>query len=83
MDESTDWLHKYPTLAALYAEKHPAHVARLLVRRCGARCKRSGQPCKARALANGRCRFHGGLSTGPKTPEGKARALANLRWNRK
>jgi hypothetical protein len=31
---------------------------------------------------NGRCRFHGGLSTGPKTAEGRARALLNLkrRW---
>ena len=27
--------------------------------------------CKA--LSNGRCRLHGGLSTGPKTAEGKSR----------
>jgi hypothetical protein len=26
-------------------------------------------------MKNGRCRLHGGLSTGPKTGEGKARAL--------
>lgn len=50
--------------------------------RCGARTKATGQPCRARALPNGRCKFHGGLSTGPKTPEGKRRALANLRWQR-
>ncbi len=25
-------------------------------------------------MANGRCRFHGGKSTGPKTPEGKERS---------
>lgn len=31
---------------------------------------------------NGRCRNHGGLSTGPATPEGKARAMANLVWMR-
>lgn len=30
----------------------------------------------------GRCKFHGGLSTGAKTPEGKARAMANLRRGR-
>lgn len=48
---------------------------------CAAR-NRQGNPCKARALPNGRCRNHGGMSTGPKTPEGKARALANLRQNR-
>jgi hypothetical protein len=35
-----------------------------------------------KALANGRCRLHGGLSTGPKTEEGKERALANLKQNR-
>ena len=32
---------------------------------CGAKT-RSGEPCKRRALANGRCRLHGGKSTGPK-----------------
>lgn len=31
--------------------------------RCGAKT-RSGQPCKSRAMANGRCRMHGGKSTG-------------------
>jgi hypothetical protein len=25
-------------------------------------------------MANGRCRMHGGLSTGPRTPEGKERS---------
>lgn len=32
--------------------------------RCGAKCKRTGKPCKAPAMANGRCRMHGGKSTG-------------------
>jgi hypothetical protein len=27
-------------------------------------------------MPNGRCRMHGGRSTGPKTPEGKARVAA-------
>ena len=46
---------------------------------CGART-RTGAPCKnTRLLKNGRCRNHGGLSTGPRTDEGKARALANLK----
>jgi hypothetical protein len=36
--------------------------------RCGA-LTRQQKPCGA-AIRNGRCRFHGGLSTGPKTPEG-------------
>jgi hypothetical protein len=40
-----------------------------LARRCGARA-RSGCPCRQPAMANGRCRFHGGKSTGPKTALG-------------
>jgi len=49
-------------------------------KRCGAKRHRDGQPCKARReLGKVRCRFHGGCSTGPKTEQGKARALANLR----
>ena len=38
---------------------------------CGAHAKSTGHPCKAKALANGRCKNHGGMSTGPKTPEGR------------
>ena len=37
--------------------------------RCGAKTRR-GTPCQCPAMPNGRCRLHGGLSTGPKTPEG-------------
>ena len=37
--------------------------------RCGAKNRRGG-PCKCPAMLNGRCRLHGGLSTGPKTVEG-------------
>lgn len=44
---------------------------------CGART-RAGTPCKSRALyRSGRCKNHGGLSTGPKSAEGKARAAIN------
>jgi len=38
---------------------------------CGAFARSTGQPCRAGAMLNGRCRNHGGLSTGPKTPEGR------------
>ena len=38
---------------------------------CGAHAISTGHPCKAKALANGRCKNHGGMSTGPKTPEGR------------
>src|SRR5712671_6866627 len=38
--------------------------------RCGARSKRTGKPCQGAAMPNGRCKLHGGKSTGPRTPEG-------------
>ena len=44
-------------------------------RRCRAKT-RSGSPCKAPAMKNGRCRMHGGKSTGPKTWEGIERIKA-------
>jgi hypothetical protein len=54
----------------------------LKAKRCGARNRR-GSPCCCPAMPNGRCRLHGGLSTGPKTPEGKERARrANLKHGR-
>jgi hypothetical protein len=43
-------------------------------RRCGAQNRR-GTHCQCPAMANGSCRRHGGLSTGPKTLEGVERAL--------
>jgi hypothetical protein len=42
-----------------------------LAPRCGAKA-RSGLACRAPAMANGRCRNHGGKCTGPRTPEGLA-----------
>ena len=55
--------------------------------RCGARC-RDGHACAAPVVARrdehgavivaARCRMHGGLSTGPRTPEGRRRALDAL-----
>ncbi len=44
---------------------------------CGAKT-RAGTPCKQPGLLRGgRCRLHGGLSTGPKTLEGKRRSALN------
>jgi hypothetical protein len=39
--------------------------------RCEAYARTTGNPCQAKALTNGRCKNHGGMSTGPKTPEGR------------
>jgi hypothetical protein len=41
--------------------------------RCGAKT-RTGCACRQPAMANRRCRFHGGKSTGPRTTEGLAHA---------
>jgi hypothetical protein len=38
--------------------------------RCGAKTKGKGTPCRSAAMPNGRCRVHGGASTGAKTAEG-------------
>ena len=54
--------------------------------RCGAKC-RDGTPCRAPAVwdkgrdrpVNGRCRMHGGLSTGPRTEEGRWRIAESNR----
>jgi hypothetical protein len=40
--------------------------------RCEAKTRR-GTVCQCPAMPNGRCRLHGGLSTGPKTAEGLER----------
>ncbi len=60
-------------------------------KRCGARIKSSlyvdktGQTrtrsprCQQWAMANGRCRMHGGASSGWKTPEGAERAIKAMR----
>ena len=39
--------------------------------KCGAYARSTGNPCQAKAMRNGRCKNHGGMSTGPKTPEGR------------
>ncbi|WP_363320823.1 helix-turn-helix transcriptional regulator [Roseovarius sp.] len=40
---------------------------------CGAKT-RKGKPCRAKPLpGKRRCKFHGGMSTGPRTPEGRGR----------
>lgn len=63
--------------------------------RCGARCRsKGGAPCVAPVCVRPdgtlakRCRMHGGLSTGAKTPEGRERLReagrrgARERWRR-
>ena len=44
--------------------------------RCGARTKLGGECQRPANKKNGRCRLHGGASTGAKTEEGRARISA-------
>lgn len=54
----------------------PADLAALT---CGA-MTRAGTPCQQKAIfKNGRCKWHGGCSTGPKTEAGKEQARINGR----
>ena len=46
--------------------------------RCGART-RKGNPCRLPAMANGRCRMHGGKSPG--APQGNVNALKHGRYS--
>src|SRR3984893_6731956 len=49
-------------------------------RRCNARCRQPPQRYCHNWAVQGktRCKFHGGMSTGPKTPEGMARVVAAM-----
>jgi hypothetical protein len=42
--------------------------------KCGAKTRASGR-CRQPAMPNGRCRYHGGLSTGPKKPNSARNAI--------
>lgn len=65
-------------LAALYAAGVKVRIRPFPIHDlCGAKT-RKGQACRCLALKNGRCRLHGGLSTGPKTKDGWARTHAGF-----
>ena len=67
-------------IAAIRAREAQRHARRRVV--CGAKT-RKGEACRNKSEAGrARCKFHGGKSTGPNTPEGKARIAAaqKARW---
>ena len=53
-----------------------ARAALLLHPQCGAHCRTTGKPCKGPAMANLRCRMHGGTSTGRPIVHGRATKAA-------
>ena len=69
-----------PSLNTAYASLLVTAGGRLSCPRCTAKSKRTGEQCGRPALKvskTQKCQFHGGRgNSGPKTPEGKARALA-------
>lgn len=51
--------------------------------RCGAHSRSTGKPCRAPGNGRGgRCKLHGGMSTGPRTSEGLRRLeeAVKARW---
>ena len=71
VNDRVDTIRRLPDLPT-----YPAEFAGML---CGAKT-RKGTPCKNNGIyENGRCRFHGGLSTGPRTKAGKLKAAQNGR----
>ena len=54
-----------------------------VVPRCGAKT-RAGTACRGPGMSNGRCKMHGGLSTGPRTADGLERCRrANWKHGRR
>jgi len=56
----------------------PTHWSFMNAPRCGAKT-RKGTPCKSPAMKNGRCRMHGGASTG--APKGNKNAFKHGRYS--
>ena len=58
--------------------EYPAYPEECRGMTCGAKT-RKGTPCKQTALYGmcSRCKFHGGMSTGPRTKKGKKRSARN------
>ena len=72
------WARNYQeAVAQVSAANSRARNTPIKGERCEAKTRR-GPPCKCKATANGRCKLHGGRSTGPRTEEGKMKSAANL-----
>lgn len=74
--------YQFPVNGSQIAVEAPSRPIVIPPARCGAKT-RKGSLCGCKPVAGkSRCKFHGGLSTGPKTQEGRER-IANaqrLRW---
>lgn len=83
-DKGIRYWMQYGGMSLLDATRHIAKARREAMRTpmpgeiCGAHARTTGQPCQAPAGPNGKCKIHGGRSTGPKTIEGMARTVEAL-----
>lgn len=67
-----------PLWAVACIERH-GHLMPWMRVPCGGRRRRDGKPCEALSVpGRRRCRWHGGMSTGPRTAEGIAKVSRNL-----
>ena len=73
-DRTMDPMHPRG-VSALGAQTRSCEAVEAEPALCGAKT-RGGAPCRNLPMKNGRCRMHGGASTGPKTAAGLARARA-------
>lgn len=78
--EARDYWNRLNALRCYGSSKRkPAPKLQALPVKCGAKT-RAGGSCQCKPIpGKRRCKFHGGLSTGPKTKEGKARCAEGLR----
>ena len=85
MVKTESWIARQ--VATKLAEREAREQERAVALRnkpCGARTRR-GLPCKRKGLGKGgRCPNHGGMSTGPRTEEGRQRLkeAVRQRWAR-
>ena len=63
-------------MRSLFPNETEMEVMMRKKQKCEAHARSTGNPCQAKALVNGRCRNHGGLSTGPTTIAGKLAVAA-------
>ena len=73
-----EWLEKpFLPMPSRPPTNYPLYPEECRGMACGAKT-RAWTPCKLRSIYdNGRCKFHGGLSTGPITEAGKKRSAMN------
>jgi len=59
---------------------HEARAALALHPNCGAHCRTTGNPCRNPSMENGRCRMHGGKSTGRPVIHGRNTKAKKLQY---